>query len=310
VTSGALAWALATAALLYPVGVVRSAGHWPWARTAAWYAGLAAATAGLLPTGDFTAHAAGHLLLGMVAPLLLVLAAPVTLALRALPASRARLLGRALRSAPARVLTHPAVAGVLDVGGLWLLYTTDLYALAARHPAVHLAVQAHVLFAGYLFTAALVGVDPAPHRPRPAVRAAVLVLAAAAHAVLAKHLYAAPPAGVADARAGAMLMYYGGDAVEVVLAVLLCRDWLARSLPRSAGRPQHAEVGQREEDADHHEQPDPPYGGDGGQGRRGDGQHHEGQPQPPRDRAGHSTHGRHPARRPAVIPTRLDPSTP
>lgn len=243
-TAAALAWALAAAALLYPAGVARSAGRgrWPRHRLVAWYAGLAAATAGLLGPlsgqGDFAAHTAGHLLLGMVAPLLLVLAAPVTLALRALSVERARLLSAVLRSGPARLLTHPAVAAVLDIGGLWLLYTTDLYALAMREPAVHLAVQAHVLLAGYLFTAAIVGVDPAPDRPGPAVRAAVLVLAAAAHAVLAKHLYAAPPAGTGSGQTGAMLMYYGGDAVELALAVLLCREWLGatwRRAPAAAG---------------------------------------------------------------------------
>ena len=77
----------------------------------------------------------------------------------------------------------------------------------------------HVLAAGYLFTAAVVGVDPAPHRATPAVRATVLVLASAAHGILAKHLYA-------DGwGSGAMVMYYG-DVIEVTLAALLCRESL------------------------------------------------------------------------------------
>lgn len=298
-TDPALAWALAVAAVLYPVAVARSRRRWPRHRTASWYAGLAAATAGLLlGRGDFSTHAAGHLLLGMVAPLLLVLAAPVTLALAALPADRARRLVAVLRSGPARVLTSPAVAATLDIGGLWLLYTTDLYALAARHPAVHLAVQGHVLLAGYLFTAALVGIDPAPHRPRPAIRAVVLVLAAAGHAVLAKHVYASPPAGVGDAETGAMLMYYGGDVVEVALAVLLCREWFAadRSPGRRGGRaggPEDREVGDGEDGTDDHEQPDAAHGGESREGRRGDGQHDEGQPQPARHRSGHCAHAGH-----------------
>jgi putative membrane protein len=64
---------------------------WPWWRTALWVAGLAAATvavAGPLADAahsDFRAHVLGHVLLGMLAPLLLVLAAPATLALRGLP---------------------------------------------------------------------------------------------------------------------------------------------------------------------------------------------------------------------------------
>jgi putative membrane protein len=216
VIAAVLAWTLATAGIAYAAGVGRSArrGRWPVQRTAAWYGGLVAAgVGGTLAASDAPAtHATGHLLLGMLAPLLLVLAAPVTLALRALPAERARLLSRVLRCGPVAVLTHPFVAGVLDVGGLWVIYTTGLHAI----PGLGL----HVLAAGYLFTASIVGVDPAPHRSRPAVRAVALVLASAAHGTLAKHLYAT---GWGD---GAMVMYYGGDAVELLLAVLLCRRWL------------------------------------------------------------------------------------
>jgi putative membrane protein len=221
VTAAALAWTLAVGGLAYPLGVARAArrGSWPAHRTAVWCAGVVAVTVGstLSASADSAAHTAGHvaghLLLGMLAPLLLVLSAPLTLALRALPVDRARSLSAILRSRPVRVLTHPAVAATLDVGGLWLLYTTGLHAV----PILGL----HVLAAGYLFTAAMVGVDPAPHRATPAVRATVLVLASAAHGILAKHLYAG------GWGTGAMVMYYGGDVIEVTLAALLCREWLA-----------------------------------------------------------------------------------
>jgi putative membrane protein len=135
-----------------------------------------------------------------------------------------------LRSAPLAVLSSPVVAAVLSVGGLWLLYRTDLHAAAAHRPLLGLAVQVHVLLAGYLLAAALVGPDPMPHRPRLAVRAAVLVLAVAAHNVLAKALVAVPPAGVGEAEAltGAQLMYYLGAPVEIALFVLLGREWAVR----------------------------------------------------------------------------------
>ena len=258
------AWALATAAVLYPVAAARR-GPWPWHRTACWYAGLAAIlAAGPLLDGDFTQHAAGHLLLGMVAPLLLVLSAPVTLALRALPVRRARLLSRVLHRT--RLLTFPPVAAVLDIGGLWLVYTTDLHTSAL--------VQVHVLAAGYLFTASIVGVDPMPHRASWALRAATLVLASAAHGILAKQLYAEHPTG-------AMLMYYGGDAIEVALAVLLGREWLLRRslLARRAGGPQHAQVEQGEQAADHGQQPHPARGRGAGERGRADGEHEEGDAQ-------------------------------
>jgi len=66
----------------------------------------------------------------------------------------------------------------------------------------------------------------------------VLVLAAGAHAVLAKLLYAGAatlPAlqgyPVARSEQAAQLMYYGGDVAEVLLAVALCAAW-ARSRRR------------------------------------------------------------------------------
>ena len=86
-----------------------------------------------------------------------------------------------------------------------------------------------MLLAGYLFAFALIGPDPAPHRPGLVVRAGVLVAAVAAHDVLAKLLYATPPPGVpvAQAEAAGLLMYYGAAPVHVALFVLLGREWFA-----------------------------------------------------------------------------------
>jgi putative membrane protein len=285
VTAVVVTWAVAVAGIGYAIGLARAAGRgrWPAHRTAAWYGGLVVAGAGstLSGSGGAVPHAVGHLLLGMLAPLLLVLSAPVTLALRALPAERARLLSAVLRSRPARVLTDPAVAATLDVGGLWVLYTTDLHTVPAT--------QVHVLAAGYLFTAAVVGVDPAPHRPRPAYRAVVLILAAAVHGLLAKHLYAT------GWQTGGMVMYYGGDVVEVALAALLCRQWLASSVPRrrAAGRPQGSEVEQREDAADHGDEPDAANGGEDREGDHDHGQHEESHPDAGRHRSGERTHAGH-----------------
>jgi putative membrane protein len=203
---------------------------WPAGRTACWLVGAAAAGVGapLTAHGDLRTHVAGHLLVGMLAPLLLVRAAPVTLALRTLPVARARRLTRVLRSAPGRVLSHPVVAGLLDVGGMWVLLRTDVH--ATTDPAVHALVAVHMLLAGTLFAAALVSPDPSPHRGRLGVRAAVLVAAVAAHDVLAKTLSADPPPGTPaeQARAGAELLYYGGLPVELALMVLLGAEWWAR----------------------------------------------------------------------------------
>ncbi|MFF5225395.1 cytochrome c oxidase assembly protein [Dactylosporangium sp. NPDC000521] len=201
------------AALLLP----RRRRPWPVWRTLSWSAGLLLAAAAALYGGHhgFTAHAACHVVLGMIAPLLLCLSAPVTLLLRALPPRPARGLSRALRSTPVRLLTHPTTALLLDAGGLWLLYATPLHTRIGDHPLVH----AHVFLAGCLLTWSLVGRDPAPHRAAWSTRAAVLVAFIAAHGMLAKYLYAHDPA----AATGAQLMYYAGDAVDVTLLVLLFR---------------------------------------------------------------------------------------
>lgn len=226
--------ALVLPLVLYGIAVLEAGPSWPAGRTVCWVAGLAVLGVGLvLPPlavarpgfagHGFVSHATGHLLVGMAAPLLLALARPVPLVLRALPVARARALVRVLRSVPARTLAHPATAAVLDVGGLWVLYTTG----SAGHPLAHV----HLVLAGYLFAAAVLGTHP-----RPAgfpLRAGALVVSLAAHGVLAKYLYAHAPD--ADHERGAVLMYYGGDVIDLVLITLLCRAWFgALSRRRSA----------------------------------------------------------------------------
>lgn len=187
---------------------------------------------------SFTAHMTAHLLLGMVAPLLLVLSAPVSLALRALPVRAARGLTRLLRSRGARILAHPVTSGALNAGGLWLLYTTDLFHVMHISPVAYALIHLHIFCAGCVFTASLVGRDPNPHLASFPVRSAVLILFIAAHSILAKWLYAHPPQGVApgDARVGAQLMYYGGDLVDITLIILLFAGWYSSARPRVSDR--------------------------------------------------------------------------
>lgn len=231
----------ALAILTYVVAAVlshRRGREWPRVRVAAWIAGVvlaAAAVAGPLAAaahGDFVAHMGTHLLAGMLAPVLLVLAAPVTLALRTLSVTPARRLSALLRSPVARVISHPVTAALLSAGGLWVIYLTPVFE-AMSDPLVHVLVHAHLLAAGYLFTSAVIGRDPAPHRPSRPVVAAVLVLAIASHAILAKYLYARPFGSVplADAQAGAQFMYYAGAWVEAAIIIVFCADWY-----RTAGR--------------------------------------------------------------------------
>jgi putative membrane protein len=220
---------LALAGALHAAGLRRA--RWSARRALAFYAALAAVAVALLPPlaladERFEIHVVQHLLLGMAAPLLLALSAPVTLALRALPPRRRRPLVRLLHARPSRALVHPVVAGVLAVGSLYALYLTPLYAATLAHPLLHDAVHLHFLAAGCLLAWALVGVDPIPRRPSFELRLAVLVAALAAHAVLAKLLYAYGPP---DQRLGAQIMWYGGDLVDGALVCAFFAQWHARA---------------------------------------------------------------------------------
>lgn len=238
--------AFAVAVLLtgaYAVALARrrSAGRvWPPLRTASWLVGVALVAAALsAPLAaaahhDPRAHMVQHLLLGMYAPLALVLAAPVTLLLGALAQPGRRRVARVLHSPVARGVSHPVVVVLLSSGGLWVLYLTPLHALASQTPWMQHLVSLHFVLSGALVAWVVAGPDPAPRRPGLPVRALVLLVSAASHAALAKVLYAhagvlpggaahGDPAGWEDA---AQLMYYGGDVAEILLAVALGASWL------------------------------------------------------------------------------------
>ncbi|WP_431934083.1 cytochrome c oxidase assembly protein [Micromonospora sp. RP3T] len=238
-------WAYLAAALR-----LRDPGGPGWAhrRTASFGLGTLLVAAGLLAPGDdFVGHMWQHLLIGMLAPLALVLGAPVTLLLRTLDRRTARRLVHLLRHPAARVLGHPVTGLLLTAGGLWLLYLTPLYRATLENPLLHTLVQAHFLLSGALFAWSVAGPDPGPHRPRVPVRLVVLGAGVAAHATIAQLLYAGVlvdvPATGAELRAGATLMYYLGDLAEIALALALLATWRPeRPAGRRATRPAAAPV--------------------------------------------------------------------
>ncbi|MGW8063873.1 cytochrome c oxidase assembly protein [Streptomyces ziwulingensis] len=226
---------------------------WSTWRTVSFVGGLAVVAVALLPPlgpaahTDFRGHMAQHMLTGMYAPTALVLAAPVTLALRALPPSGARRVTALLHSRPARLLAHPAVALALSTGTLGLLYCTPLYDTAMGHPAGHWLMNAHFLASGCLFAYAVAGPDPAPARPGVPARLVYLGVAIAAHALIAQAMYGGflihIHAPVDQVRQGAEIMYYAGDVAELLLAAALVATWRPerrRGRPRAAPGPVRA----------------------------------------------------------------------
>ncbi|MFC8426431.1 cytochrome c oxidase assembly protein [Streptomyces sp. NPDC057236] len=222
---------------------------WSRWRTAWFLTGAALLGVALLPPvapfahGDFRGHMAQHMLIGMYAPLALVLSAPVTLLLRTLPTPRARRLTAVLHSPPVRVLTRPVVATALSTGGLAVLYFTPLHNAATGGPAAHWLLHAHFLLSGCLFAHAIAGPDPAPSRPGVRARLVCLGVAITAHAVISQLMYGGfgvrIHAPVDQVRAGAEIMYYGGDIAELLLAAALVTTWRPQGRARRSHRPAH-----------------------------------------------------------------------
>ena len=177
------------------VARLRSRGdHWPWYRTAAFVTGIAMLvwiTQGA-PTiygmATFSGHMVEHMLLAMAVPLPIVLAAPVTLALRALPARHDGTRGPRewlrviVESRWMRFMAHPVVAGVNFAGSLVVFYFSPVFEFALRNHAGHLWMIVHFTLAGYLFANALVGIDPGPTRPSYPMRVMLLFATMAFHA--------------------------------------------------------------------------------------------------------------------------------
>jgi putative membrane protein len=231
----------------------RTASAWSGWRVASFATGVVLLLAAMTPPvsdwahHDLRGHMVQHLLLGMFAPLGLVLGAPGTLLLRSVSAPLARSIVAALGTRPIRCLIHPVTAALLDIGGMYVLYLTPLYALSQGDPVVHVLLHVHFVLSGYLFTWSIAGPDPAPHRPGMVVRLAVLFLATAAHACLGKIMYGHgyPRGTTADPeeiRAAAQWMYYGGDMAELLLTAAFFALWFRRRqrVPRPWTEPRSA----------------------------------------------------------------------
>jgi putative copper resistance protein D len=254
-------------AVLYLLGVrrLRRRGDtWATGRTAAWLAGcavlLVATSSGIgrYAPAMFSVHMGQHMLLGMLAPILLVLGAPVTLGLRALPAAgkagppgaREWLLA-AVHSPFARLLTHPLVALALFVGSYYALYFSGLFPAALPEHWAHKLMNLHFLLVGAVFFWVVVGVDPAPRRLPPAARMGLVFASVPFHAffgvavmswnaALGGAYYrslALPwvPDVLTDQGLGGGLAWAAGEVPLVIVVIALLVQW-SRQDERSARR--------------------------------------------------------------------------
>ena len=189
---------LIIAVALYIKGVVilRKRGDtWPVGRTIAFALGISMvdfATSGGLGVYShfaFSNHMMAHMFLGMIAPIGIVLGAPITLALRTLPQARNKdergVRGSfiaLLHSKPAVVMTNPVVALAIFDGSLFTLYFTPLFGNLMQGHSGHFFMSTHFLLSGILFFQTIIGVDPAPRKVPHLVKIIIIFAAMSIHA--------------------------------------------------------------------------------------------------------------------------------
>jgi len=188
------------AAAYYIAGVARLRARgdaWPVGRTIAFLLGISmiiwTTNSGLATYSSvsFSLHMSQHMMLSMIAPILLVLGTPITLALRAIPPTTGGRRGPrewiiwAINSPVAKFVTNPLWVMFVFTIGLYGLYYTPLFSWLMGSHLGHVAMQLHFLAAGYLFAYVILGLDPTPRPLPPWVRLLMLLVAIALHSFFA-----------------------------------------------------------------------------------------------------------------------------
>ena len=174
--------------------VRRRGDSWSWFRTVNWVIGLVVLT--YVTSGPpsvygrvlFSAHMVDHMALTMVAPIFLVLGAPVTLALRALAPRQDSSRGPRewllvfVHSKFSQLVTHPLFAAANFAGSIVLFYYSDAFGYAMRDHVGHELMNLHFALTGYIFVLTMIGTDPLPRRAPYPMRLLLLLATMGFHA--------------------------------------------------------------------------------------------------------------------------------
>lgn len=264
--------------LSYAAGVFRlwqRGVRWPIGRSVSWAIGvvmiLAVTGTGIEAYGMalFSVHMFQHMILTMLAPVFLLMGAPVTLMLRALPADKGRSGGprralvRLLNSAIAKFAAHPAFTLSLFIFSLYGIYFTPIFDSLMGSFWGHNFMLLHFLVTGIIFFGPVLRVDPWPGPENFLMRIILLMAGLPFHAFFAiavmmaespiVNFFASPPTSwnidVVDDQlwAGGLTWVFGDIptlVVMIVLAVLWMRsdERLARRKDRQAERDNNAEL--------------------------------------------------------------------
>jgi cytochrome c oxidase assembly factor CtaG len=250
-----VALVLLAVATLYLTGVLvlhRRGVHWPLGRTLAFLVGgLGTAVIALLSalgtydTVLLSVHMAQHMILSMITPLFLVLGAPITLALRTLPAGPRSGLVRVIHSPPARVLAFPPVALALFIVTPFALYYSAWYPLTLRSEFWHNFTHLHFVLTGALLMWILVGRDPVPYPVSYALRVLLMFVTLPFHAFLGVTILSSNsliagswyeafhrtwgPTLAQDQYLAGSILWVAGDVIALILMSVLFAQWALES---------------------------------------------------------------------------------
>jgi putative membrane protein/putative copper resistance protein D len=248
------------------VRLVRRGDKWPAGRTVAYVVGVLIVLLTMCTKLNdygmvmFSVHMVQHMVISMLSPIFILLGAPVTLALRALPpAVRGRRGPREwllalLHSRYMRIVTHPAFTIPLFIASLYALYFTPLFDFLMGSKTGHIAMMVHFLAVGVVFFWPIIGVDPGPHRPGYLMRMLELFAGMPFHAFFGIALMMAsgpmvetfknPPASLgiealADQNAAGGIAWAFSEIPSVLVLIALLFQWY-RSEQRQARRTDRA----------------------------------------------------------------------
>lgn len=254
------------AAGLYAYGYARLRARgdaWPIGRLISWMLGISlviwATNSGIsryaMVSVEF--HMYAHMTLAMIAPVLLVLGAPATLALRALKPAVGNERGPRewltwfLHSWITGILTNPFYVFFVYVIGLYGLYLTPAFGWLMGSHLGHLFMETHFLISGYLFYWVMIGIDPRPKVVPYWGRLLMLLAALAIHGMFALTLMSDPrPLApewfslvqppwltdpVADSLAGSNVAWGLAELPTLIVMIVIAIQW-ARSDDRESKR--------------------------------------------------------------------------
>jgi len=259
----------------WAVRLRRRGDAWPVYRVVLWVLGIAVllwvsqGAPSIYGMTIFSGHMVEHMVLVTVAPIFLALAAPVTLALRALPAHKdgsrgpREWLRGLVESRFMMFVSHPVVAATSFAAVLIAFYYSPVFEFTLRNHAGHLWMLFHFAIVGYLFVNALIGIDPGPTRPRYPMRIVLLFATMAAHAffgvvLTSSQVLLAPtwfglmgrdwgPDAITDQQYGGQLAWGMGELPVVLLAILVVTAWRQADARETVRSDRKAE---RDHDAD------------------------------------------------------------